>query len=561
MMILDKLVAIRCRDRDLLRKLSELAYDDKFAPTMIEVERCAADGAQAPVQPDGVKLYKQIVLGDLLDLFRGGPKLSEIEADDLLTLTKFSDVRPDSKTMFRTADPIFMRLADLSKQGPVVLSKLMLDDFCQLAVVAVHFTDLWDSLQDLAAGAGWTEDMLAIELFLSDRQSLPAYPAAASFAQAVAAVVLPDGTPLSNIVLTPPRLSGMLAEEVIAYHTLRSQLPDPGSLIDKQYTPNPSPMEIGRMLAKHALEKLQPETKKRIERGYTLRLDALRELTLRRIFVKRDILEHVWPSLYDRMQRDFAGLLQFEKQILQPETYTEEELAKLRPFLQDERLVRVFNLQPYFGHLMDGPAPSTAASPQAQTAHVTTPVGKSTDSDLASAIQRPPSPPVFADLFPAVAGMADQISTGQIAAPPFFEPSEADYEDIHLSVECSDPTVSSYRVTLTKAATQRRVEHDGVVLNWDEIRSRVQRLQFSRDAREGGPLSAHPDSTSRLKNLGLMVYDSIFRGPVRDELLSMLSSARNLRLHWLGDPGEPALVRHCLGSACLYPRRRSASLR
>ena len=46
-----------------------------------------------------------------------------------------------------------------------------------------------------------------------------------------------------------------------------------------------------------------------------LRLDLLRELTRRRIFVKRDILEHLWPALYDRMQRDFAGMVQFEKQI------------------------------------------------------------------------------------------------------------------------------------------------------------------------------------------------------------------------------------------------------
>jgi hypothetical protein len=80
-----------------------------------------------------------------------------------------------------------------------------------------------------------------------------------------------------------------------------------------------------------------------------LRLDALRELTRRRLFVKRDILEHGWPALYDRMRRDFAGMVQFEKQIQRPDTCTEEELASLRLYLNDERLVRVLNLQPYFG--------------------------------------------------------------------------------------------------------------------------------------------------------------------------------------------------------------------
>jgi hypothetical protein len=56
-------------------------------------------------------------------------------------------------------------------------------------------------------------------------------------------------------------------------------------------------------------------------------LHALRELTRRCIFVKRDIVGHLWPNLYDLMQRDFAGLLQLERQALQPETCIEEELA------------------------------------------------------------------------------------------------------------------------------------------------------------------------------------------------------------------------------------------
>jgi hypothetical protein len=357
MIVLDKMVALRCHDQKLLELLCELACSGLYAPAVAEVERCAGGGTPEPTRPEAIKLYQQIAARDLLPLFREGPKLSEVERDDLLTLAKFSDVRPDAKTMFHTADPVFMRLVDLTKQGPVVVNKLMLDDFCQLAVLAAYFPPLWDTLHDLAEGASWTADMLAVELFLSDRQTVPSYPLAASFAQAVVTAATPDGTALAAIMLTPPHFSGMLAEEVLAYDAIRGQLPDPDSLIDKQFTPNPSPLEKGRTLAELAFKRLQPHMREPIERGYMLRLDALRELTRRRIFVKRDILEHRWPRLYDRMQRDFAGMLQFEKQIQSPESCTEEELASLRPYLQDDRLVRVLNSQPYFGHLMDVPRP------------------------------------------------------------------------------------------------------------------------------------------------------------------------------------------------------------
>ena len=116
------------------------------------MERCAGGGTPDPAGPEAVKLNQQVAARDLLDLFREGPKLSEVERDDLLTLANFSDIRPNAKTMFQTTDPIVMRLVDLTKQGPVVVTKLMLDDFCQLVVLAVYFPLLWDSLHDLAEG-------------------------------------------------------------------------------------------------------------------------------------------------------------------------------------------------------------------------------------------------------------------------------------------------------------------------------------------------------------------------------------------------------------------------
>jgi hypothetical protein len=541
MIILDKLVALRCHDQKLLQHLCELACSGLYASTLAEVERCADGGVADPTETEAVQLYQGIAARDLLDLLREAPKLSEVGRDDLLTIANFSDVRPDAAAMFHTTDPVFMRLVDLTKQGPVVITKLMLDDFCQLAVLAAHFPTLWDVLHDLAGGASWTTDMLAIELFLSDRQTVPSYPLAASFAQAVMTAVMPDGTALAAMMLTPPRFSGMLAEEVLAYDPMRAELPDPDSLIDKRFTPNPSPIEKGRALAKLAFERLPQHFRERVERGYMLRLDALREVTRRRIFVKRDILEHVWPALYDRMQRDFAGMVQFEKQIQRPESCTEEELANLRPYLQDDRLVRVLNLQPYFGHLADGPPAAVSAVPPLPASSLAIPVAAPSGPE-----STPPLPIAAATLSPV-----HQFATEQVVAPSFTELPQVNYDDVYLAVLRT--AMDTYRVELTTTVTggrQDTIRCDSVNLNWTEIRDQVRRLRFSRNVLEGQVLSAHPDFTIQLKQLGLMVYDSLFKGPIRDALLNMLGSGRNLRLHWLGDPEDP--ISAVLPWECLY---------
>jgi hypothetical protein len=548
--VLDKLVAMRCHDQKLLEHLRELAGGDVYSLTLAEVERCAKGGVPDPLHREVVKLYQQVEERGLIELFRTGPDLSEVHPDDILTLASFSDVRPDAKTMFRTADAVFMRLVDLSKQGPVVVTKLILDDFCLLAVLAIYFPEAWESLRTLAEGPSWTADMLAVERFLSDRQTLPNYRPAALFAKTVAAGTMPDGGAVAAFVLAPPGLSGILAEEVLAYDVVCAQLPDPDSLIDKQYTPNPSALEKGRLLAKLAFEKLEPHFREGIERGYMLRLDSLRELTRRRIFVKRDILEHLWPALYDRMQRDFAGMVQFEKQIQRPESCTEEELVSLRPYLQDERLVRILNSQPYFGHLMDGVPPvagtltpplpayvqSTAAAPLE-----TKPAGTAPPAPLQSAI--PPPPSIASPVFYQTA------SDPFITPPPFMDVPQVNYDNVYLSAARQSETLTdSCRVTLR--TSDRTVHYDSVSLNWHEVRDQVRRLQFLRETADGTTLSAHPDFTSQLKQLGLRVYDSIFNGPVRDELLSVLSSARNLRLHWLGDLADPMSA--ALPWECLY---------
>jgi hypothetical protein len=128
------------------------------------------------------------------------------------------------------------------------------------------------------------------------------------------------------------------------------------------------------------------------------------------------------------------------------------------------------------------------------------------------------------------------IENLHVSAPPAELPP-VHYEDIHVSVQRS-PIVAdgSYQAVLKFVSDQREVTASGRTLN---IREQVQRLHFSREGREGA-LSAHPDFTAQLKKLGLMVYDSIFKEPVRRDLLSMLYSSRNVRLHWLGDPSDAA---------------------
>ena len=137
MIVLDKLVALRCHDPQMLEHLCDLAHSMDYVATLAEVERCAGEGRTPnSTQHEAFALYEKVAKRDLLDLFREEPMLSRVTPDELLTLARFCDVRPDANTMFHSDDPVFMRLVDLTKQGEVVVSKLMLDDFSQLAVLA-----------------------------------------------------------------------------------------------------------------------------------------------------------------------------------------------------------------------------------------------------------------------------------------------------------------------------------------------------------------------------------------------------------------------------------------
>jgi hypothetical protein len=115
--------------------------------------------------------------------------------------------------------------------------------------------------------------------------------------------------------------------------------------------------------------------------------------------------------------------------------------------------------------------------------------------------------------------------------------------------QAAEPS-DTYKLVMKIMTERRTVEYEKVKLDWSEFREEVQHLQFSRARSEGGMLSAHPDFTSRLRKVGLKVYDSLFKGQVRDELLSMLGSTRNLRLHWLGDPDDPGSA--ALPWECIY---------
>ena len=66
MIVLDKLVALRCHDQKLLDDLCELAGSDHYVPTLAEVERCAAGGTPDPALVEAVKLHQQIAQRDLL---------------------------------------------------------------------------------------------------------------------------------------------------------------------------------------------------------------------------------------------------------------------------------------------------------------------------------------------------------------------------------------------------------------------------------------------------------------------------------------------------------------
>jgi CHAT domain len=225
--------------------------------------------------------------------------------------------------------------------------------------------------------------------------------------------------------------------------------------------------------------------------------------------VKKDLLDRGWPQLYDLMRRDFAGLVQIEKDIQSPD---EPAKVRLRTFLSDEPLVRLLKRRPYFRDFEDTGEPTTkAATMLAGTAEMSV----------------------------AAAPAALTVATGKPIVP--VEVPNVGYEDVSVNIRRSDATGDMYLVELK--AGQEIVTSRPVSIPWDTFATQLKEPW----SQENGALPSHDapnrlssDMLAQLKSIGLQLYDQLFRDEVRYELQRLLASSRNLRIHWDGDADNPA---------------------
>lgn len=256
MTLLEKLVTIRSKDPEFFGLLCELARSGPFTPVMDELEKYSSDPALCPVLPDSLRIFPKLQSRlSRRELLREEPELSKVAPRDFLTLAEFSDVRPDPERMFQSADAVFMRLLDTTKQGPVTIAKLIQDNFCKLAILKIYFPALVIKLEAIAYEDSWMADMTEVERSLIQGDPGEMSITAGMFLQAVeAAPRIPGGISATEIVLNLPRFSTMTSNEVLSYSEVHRSLPDPDALIDKTVTPNAS-VEKGRALAQLGFER------------------------------------------------------------------------------------------------------------------------------------------------------------------------------------------------------------------------------------------------------------------------------------------------------------------
>jgi hypothetical protein len=116
-----------------------------------------------------------------------------------------------------------------------------------------------------------------------------------------------------------------------------------------------------------------------------------------------------------------------------------------------------------------------------------------------------------------------------------------EYENVHVALRAISTTPVQYLIELRTSSGSFSAPLKAPI-NWIQIRDMMRGLPYLR--RPNSPLTreltaADDDILTRLKSLGLMVYDLILQGPVREALLNLIASSRTLRLHWEEDSADP----------------------
>ena len=365
--LLDKLIALHCRDEKYLEIITGLVGDPvKFKSVMEQLESLLIGAkeddklpeAKKPLTGPNLKLYESAIKNAaLLRVMQSAPNLSTAQPFEITTLSRISDSRPHrGGSTIRSLNAFFMRI--LSSVETATPRKLLTDDFTKLVHFAQNFNEVCELLFAIAEGEKWGSQMRVIESDLIATTATDGLsPSAAKLRDRMLEYQKSDVTDEQTcykLFVNPPLFSTMLAEEVQLISKVHQNLPAADTLLANLFD-SATPIEKSHRIATATLELLANDKKlKELEASITLQLKVAAYFLELRKFAKADALNFKWRAL--GQQRRFYGravLKALEAEATKSAPSLEVLPESLRHYFRDPSLVRFLTLRPLFKDFYD----------------------------------------------------------------------------------------------------------------------------------------------------------------------------------------------------------------
>ncbi len=516
--LLAQFIAIHSQDpeREIINSLKDIVAN----PTPDFIERVREKCREITGRP-GASLPLKGYLEALSSTDQAsGVGLDQISCVELATLLMLADIKPAPTYGLETDDAPFMRImATICMSGSVTANKLIQDDLIRLLAIRRFFPNFLPPLVQLAQSKHWTDQMRAVEGQLEPGASSAAVdskldPAAdelraaiveAASSPIVEAASSPAMHPLT-LLLSDPRLSSMLLDEILAFDKL-------GSIAIQDEDEDLKPIADEILKGNRLGEGDKPFQAKTIRAALELRIRIAEHFRQLRLTAKFDVLESRWPWLLRKLQTDLAQVKRLEKLLLgDPEgepSPTGDSAGLWQECQQDRDLKKLFRMRPHFEEL--------------------------TLEELERYLKV--SPIVMRTAEPAI---------GQ---PPVLVSVDApDYKPLEIAITNMEQ-VGHYSVSLWEplsdpSKTTKVISN--VQIDWAAIDRQLMTLgrvrQDSPQPIATRDLVAAPEMESTLEEIGEQLYGWFFREKVKERFEALISEPLHYRIHLALNDGRLARI-------------------
>ena len=374
--VLNKLVSLYARSEDCLRSIAALAATPTYARTLAALETqldtLGEDATDDKIRTAGVDptqhgLCRQISASQaLFRLVLESPRLSTFDPLEVETMAAIADMRPRASSVLECSDRVFMRILNSSRTASISTQSYVVEEFSRLRTIELNSAVLFDQLEALATScsADWTVKMLAVESRIrsgttdftrssgaADDQFDDKMRAVVTALQALPSVAYGVTQP-RDLLLRAPRLSDMLREVVLAYCSVRKDLPAVADkLLADRVFKTASEDQKTITIATHAYNVLDGTTRDGIEKRIGLRKWAASHCLSMRSFVKLTALDRNWPDFARRLRRDFGTLRAIETEVVSPGTLEKKYEPLWARYRDNVELREFLALQPLFAQI------------------------------------------------------------------------------------------------------------------------------------------------------------------------------------------------------------------